>query len=378
MSAEPLPAEINVVGGGFVGLAFAIAAARHGYEVALSDRKAAPEMPLSLSANVIAINPVSEEFLHWLGVWEHLPSQFRSPYGAMEVTDATGVGTIAFSAEEAGAAHLGHIVDQRALLAILAEVAESTQRLSLSWETSLAIEIPSEADGSSLLVGADGTHSQIREAAGFRKIGFAYDQNATVCVARLSKPHGNTARQWFNDTGPVALLPLSEPDLTAVVWSSFEDLSQLEEEVFTDRLAQASEQPDIQIQGPRFSFPLMQQQALSYVTQGCALLGDAAHTIHPLAGQGANLGFADGRCLATELAAARLEGRGPGDLATLKRFEQQRKPHNHLAGLAMEGFHRLFTNRQPAASLLRNLGLRLVGDNAGLRQIAIQVASGRL
>ena len=377
--------DICVAGAGPVGLSFAIATARQGYQVLVRDRKTAPTMPSELSANVIAVNPASADFLRRLDVWDHIPARFCQPYQAMQVVDATGVGSIRFTAEEAGLAELGHIVDQRALLAALAEVAAVEPDLTLEWETADTTE-PGEFP---LLIGADGAHSRIREAAGLRKVGFEYGQTATVCLARVNTVTREVAegqkeaRQWFNSTGPVALLPLSEPGMVAVVWSSFDDLQDLPLQDFTARLIEACEGGgmeggDIEVLGPRLSFPLMQQHSLQYVAEGVALLGDAAHTIHPLAGQGANLGFADAECLAREIASARLEGQSPGDLSLLKRFEKARQPHNHLAALAMEGFHRLFTNRLPAARLLRNLGLRFARDNHNLKQMAIRVASGRL
>lgn len=370
------PADIHVVGAGFVGLSFAVAAARDGFRVALLDQKPAPRMPDSPSANVIAVNPASADFLGEIDVWDRLRSDFRAPYQRMVVLDGTGTGAIEFGAEEAGLPVLGHIVDQRMLIAALAEAAAETPGLTMAWETEATVgpgDVP-------LLVGADGAHSRIRESLGLRKIGFSYNQVATTCLVRLSLPHEGVARQWFGESGPLALLPLVEPDLVAVVWSSFDDLSKLPPSAFLGRLEEASEgaTAGAALASDRFSFPLMQQQSLQYVTEGVALLGDAAHAIHPLAGQGANLGFADARCLVTELAGARIEGHVPGDLGVLKRYERSRKPHNYMAALAMEGFHRAFTSGMPLVGLARNLGLQFVQENKTLKQLAISVASGRL
>ena len=368
--------EIAVIGGGFVGQAFAIAAARRGYRVDLYDRKPRPVMPAELSSNVIAVNPSSSDFLEQLGAWQCLPETFRMPYRRMEVLDGTGTGAVTFSAAEAGLPQLGHIVDQAALLAALAAAADSQKNLCMNWASDLADDLP-EAE---LLVAADGAHSMTREKLGIRKISYRYQQTATVCMARFDLPHEGVARQWFHEQGPVALLPLSEPTTVAVVWSSSESLQDLDDGAFRLRLEEAIEGAagDVLQTGPRFSFPLIQQHALQYVQPGVALLGDAAHTIHPLAGQGANLGFADARRLATEIASARLEGRSPGDLLLLKRFERARKPENHLVALAMEGFHRLFTNRQPVIELARNSGLRLFDENMSLKRLAISVATGRV
>ena len=176
------------------------------------------------------------------------------------------------------------------------------------------------------------------------------------------------------------MLPLSDPDKFAVVWSSSEDMAALGEAAFIAALEASTEGKlgRVRSVSPRYSFPLMQQQAWQYVTEGAVLLGDAAHAIHPLAGQGANLGFADASCLVTELCAAKLEGRGLGDLGVLQRYEQKRKTQNHLTALAMEGFHRLFTSDSSIVRLVRSRGLRLVNENKTLKRLAISVASGRI
>lgn len=368
------PQDITVIGAGFVGMAFAIAAARHGFEVSVHDQKPEPVMPADASANVIAVNPASRQFLEDLGAWLLVPETHRTPYSAMQVVDGTGTGSIHFDATDAGLPELGHIVNQAALLAALGRVADRSENITMNWQNTI------DADtAGGLLVAADGAHSKTREALGIRKISWPYDQTATVCLAQFEQPHGRVARQWFHEQGPVALLPVDDPHTVAVVWSCFEPLHELADGAFRLQLAQAVEEKlgPIAETGPRFSFPLIQQHALQYVRENVALLGDAAHAIHPLAGQGANLGFADARDLAMEIGSARLEGRSPGDLVVLKRFQRRRQPENHAAGLAMEGFHRMFTSSSPLVALIRNQGLRFVDDNQSLKRLAISVATGR-
>jgi 2-octaprenylphenol hydroxylase len=235
-----------------------------------------------------------------------------------------------------------------------------------------------------LLVAADGAHSATREKLGLKEMGYPYNQSATVCVAEFgqefSKERGRQAYQWFCDSGPLALLPLSDRGKFAVVWSSCEDIASIGETEFISALEESTEGKLGRVHGlsPRHSFPLMQQQAWRYVSKGAVLLGDAAHVIHPLAGQGANLGFSDASCLVTELCSARLEGRDIGDLGVLKRYEKKRKLENHAAALAMEGFHRLFTSDSSIFGLVRSRGLRLVDENKTLKRLAISVASGRV
>jgi len=366
-------AEIIVIGAGFVGLSFALAAKRRGLDVEVFERRGRPEAPAALAANVIAVNRKSKEFLDTCGVFSRLQPPFCTPYEAMSVFDGEGAGSISFSADEADLSELGHIVDQSALRAALADAADEAG-LPVHWETAVDV---TDCDAS-LLVAADGSHSETREKLGLKKFGYQYDQQATVCVAQFEKPHDATAWQWFHQSGPVALLPLGEQDKVAVIWSSTSELSVESDDEFRAKLAEATESQlgEVLLIGPRFSFPLMQQHALRYVADGVALLGDAAHTIHPLAGQGANLGFADAQALALILGDARLEGRGLGDIRLLKRYERSRMRENHMAGLAMESFYRLFGSKQPAIGLARSLGLRFVHENTALKRLAISVAAG--
>ena len=367
--------DILVVGAGFVGLSFAIAAARQGFRVTVLDKRDKPAMPSAVTANVLALSPASSTFLKEIDVWCYLPPQCMNAYDRMSVYDGTGAGTVEFSAADAGLDALGHIVGREALIATLAEQAGQVEGLTVKWGAPAMAEV----GDAPLLVGADGVHSSTRESLGLKKHTHAYDQTATVCVTEMEQPHGNCAYQWFLEKGPLAFLPLSDAHSVAIVWSSFEDLGSVAEDEFIRRLPEASEGrlgKVIKV-SPRFSFPLVQQQALQYVAEGVALLGDAAHAIHPLAGQGANLGFADARALVTEICAARLESRPPGDLQVLKRYESARKTENYLAGVAMEGFHRLFTSGSPLIGLLRSQGLRLVNGSSTLKKLAINIATGR-
>ena len=366
-------ADVVVAGAGFVGLSFALAAKDRGLDVEVFERRGRPTAPESLAANVIAVNRKSKEFLDHCGVFGRLRTPFCTPYQTMSVFDGNGAGSISFSSQEAGLPELGHIVDQNALRAALADAADDLG-LPVHWGTAVDVT----GYGAELVVAADGSHSETREKLGLKKFDYQYEHQATVCVAQFKKSHEATAWQWFHESGPVALLPLGEPDKVAVIWSSTLDLTSEPDEEFRSRLAVSTERQlgDVLSIGPRFSFPLMQQHVFRYVSDGVALLGDAAHTIHPLAGQGANLGFADARALAGVLGDARLEGRRLGDIQLLKRYEQSRRRENHLAGLAMESFYRLFGSKQPAIGLVRSLGLRFVHENTALKRLAISVAAG--
>ncbi len=365
--------DIVVVGAGVVGLAFALAAARQGFAVELFDKKYRPEKPLAPSSNVLAINSSSRRFLQEEGVWNLIQKDYKTSYSSMAVKDGTGVGVISFSAVDMDLKELGFTVDQQALLFALAKAADDQSNLRVNWGTdfnSASVPVP-------LVVGADGVHSNIRKQLKLQTIGFDYQQTATVCLAKIAKPHGNCARQWFLSSGPLAFLPLSDNLQVAVIWSSSSSKMSLGETRFLEELHRASEGElgCISIIGSRFEFPLRQQQALQYVTNGFALLGDAAHSVHPLAGQGANLGLSDASVLIATLCAARIEGLHPGELTVLKRYEKQRRIENYLTALAMEGFHRVFTSPSLWSRLLRNQGLRFVDRHSALKKLAVGFAS---
>ncbi len=408
---EKMTTDVLIVGAGFVGIACACAMQGSGLRVGVIDQKAAPSsMPFSrpsakvegrrltggISGNVISVSPASMQFLTDIGAWEHIDPLYITPYQQMEVFDGTGAGAISFHAEDAGIPVLGYILDQQALLVALAQRATHLPHITLGWQQVWQKLTQDEtgyrllmSDGrkiaTQLLIGADGSSSKIREAVGLKKSFRHYGQDAIVCVAQSNNPHGNIARQWFTSRGPMAMLPLAEPQMSAVIWSVYDaqQLLSLSDEDFCNALNQTSEQFNhpparfVRAVSARFSFPLMQQQATHYINPGIALIGDAAHTIHPLAGQGANLGFADARALAGVLRQSRMEGRSPGDIDLLRRYEARRKPGNQLAGLVTEGFHRLFTAGHPALAFLRNRGLRLVDHNEKLKKLAVDLATGK-
>ena len=365
--------EILVVGAGLAGMSFALAARQRGFDVEVHDLKAAPVAPDELAAQVIAVNRQSQMLLSALDVWQRLSPAYCTAYTSMAVFDGESTGAVSFSADDANLSELGHIVDQPALQHALAEAAEAAA-LPVHWESAVDV---SQADAG-LIVAADGSHSGTREQLGLKTFGHAYDQQASVCLAEFSKGHEATAFQWFQKVGPLALLPLSEPGKVALIWSRTEPPEPVGDADFREEVKAATEGRlgDLTWLGPKFSFPLMQQHAWRYVAEGVALLGDAAHTIHPLAGQGANLGFADVRVLAQTVAAGRLEGKGPGNLSLLKRYERQRIREGYLAGLAMEGFYRLFASQNPLVRLVRGKGLRFVHGNAAIKRLAISVAAG--
>lgn len=401
--------DILIVGGGCVGLSLAAALIDSGQQVTVLDAgnrpadvedKATPEvagqaLKTDYRADVLAVNHRSQRFLAQVGAWELLPANALTPYLAMAVYDGLGSGALTFRAEDEGLDQLGFIVEQPALRAALVRRLEEAGSAQLLWRQDwrqaqrdghgYCVSLAGEDLSTRLLVGADGGASDVRDLAGIKTLGWQYPQQAVVCVAQTEQPHGNLARQWFTDKGPLAFLPLANEQLVGVIWSctDAEDKLALADGDICEALQSGSEAMLGQVTAvtERVSFPLAQRQALSYARAGVAILGDAAHTIHPLAGQGANLGFADARTLAQELRRAAQAGRDPGEAASLRRYQRLRQTENHLAGLAMEAFYRFFSP-QPALvehwgmRLVRSAALDLVDAQPQLKHLAVKLATG--
>ena len=346
---------------------------------------------------VSALTPRSIAFLDQLGAWDAIAGYRSCPYRHMTVWEADGTATIDFDAAEVDAASLGTIVENRAITnallqrlqqqggtALLAPArlagceAAAGGGVAVTLEDGLALE-------AALLVAADGALSRVRELMGFQTREWDYGHRAIVTTVSLQHPHQDTAWQCFMPTGPLALLPLPSGDgqyFCSIVWSQQEDAAEallaLDDEAFCDALGRASEFRLGRVLGTaqRFAFPLRQRHAVDYVMPGVALVGDAAHTIHPLAGQGINLGLSDVAVLAGEIRTAVDRGQSAGELSVLKRYQRQRKGENLAMMAAMDGFKRLFEQRAPAVRWLRNAGLRGVGRLLPLKQQLMRQAMG--
>lgn len=385
--------DLIVVGGGMVGSALACATAEAGFKVCLLEVRAPqrtwPEQEVDL--RVSALTRASQRVLEHLGVWRRMGEMRISPYTDMEVWDAGGSGRIHFSAAEIGEANLGHIIENRVTQLALWERLEQLEAVILRCpakvEQLLLDEGPAVVldDGSrlqaALIVAADGRDSQIRTMAGIGTRGWAYDQHAIVATITPERFHGYTARQRFMKQGPLAFLPIDD-GRCSIVWSTSpqeaEQLMGLDEAAFCRALTRASDSMlgEIRAVGPRGVFPLRLEHAERYVLPGLALIGDAAHAIHPLAGQGVNLGFLDAATLAETLTDARTAGRSIGAVATLRRYERTRKGANMSMLAAMDAFKRTFSNEILPLRLARNLGLSLADRSGPLKRLMVKRAMG--
>jgi 2-octaprenylphenol hydroxylase len=378
-----------------VGASVALAAAREGLSVALLERR---EPPLtwpeeSHDLRVSALTRASQLILQNLGAWRHMRRMGVTAYESMHVWERRGLGEIHFDAADIGEPDLGHIVENRVIVAALWREIREQAGIEVVFERALsglyrdgpAVRLRFEDGGeltAALLVGADGARSRLRELAGIGLRGHDYEQHAVVATVQAERGNGATAWQRFMPDGPLALLPLQE-ELFSIVWSTSPAqanvLLDLPAGQFDDRLTAASESVcgDLRLLGERAAFPLKLQHANHYVQPGLALVGDAAHVIHPLAGQGVNLGLLDAGILVDTLAAARARGEALGALGVLRRYERARKGHNLAVQMAMDGFKHLFGNQNPGLHLLRNLGLGLADRIPLLRRQFERVALGQ-
>jgi ubiquinone biosynthesis UbiH/UbiF/VisC/COQ6 family hydroxylase len=392
--------DVVVVGGGVVGAATALAFVRQGFSVALVEKgapsgkfQACPEPGRGAGEydlRVYAIAPGSVRFLDGLGAWRAVAAARACAYQRMQVWENDPRQALAFDAAELGVAELGHIVEDRLLRASLwdalgggaaihagttvaaYEAAAGRPRLVLENGTTLEAQ---------LVVAAEGAESRLREASGIEPGGWSYHQRSIVCNVGTERPHRACALQRFLPNGPVAFLPLAD-GRSSIVWSTAaaeaQDLMALDEGGFTARLFEASDAAlgDITSVTPRLAFPLRLMHAQEYVRPGLALVGDSAHVIHPLAGQGMNLGLADAQALVEVAAEARAQRKPIGDLRVLQRYERRRLAANVEMMALTDGLFRLFKSRVPGVGMLRELGMALVQRAGPVKRQLAQRAMG--
>lgn len=394
--------DILVVGGGMIGGALALGLSRQGWQVGLIESAPANQMTQAAEPavsvddyepRVSAVSVASQRLLESLGVWHSVAAARHCPYRDMVVWDGDGTGRIHFNASEMGARSLGTIVENREIVrALFNALAESTVAVFdgvrvKSWNREQGLKLEDDriltAD---LVVGADGGQSRLRQWAGLATREWDYDQQAIVATVRTEKPHDFTAWQRFTPTGPLAFLPLGHENgdahFCSVVWSQDTEearrLMALADDAFAEAIGKALENQlgHVQSVSRRYAFPLRQRHAKDYIADGIALVGDAAHTIHPLAGQGANLGYADVAVLLDELSQAHRSGVSPSDALVLGRYQRRRKGENLIMMAAMEGFKQLFSRDELPVRWLRNTGMRWLDRLAPLKNRIAAEAMG--
>ena len=387
--------DLIIAGGGMVGSTLACALSDADFKIALLEsaplERIRPGEETDL--RVSAVNRASQRIFAAVGAWSDMTAWRVSPFRDMRVWDAGGFGQIHFDSATLGEPLLGWIIENRVIQYALLERVRQLPAVDLLCPAALETAWPEDAGGwrvrltdgreftTRLLVGADGAQSKVRELAEIDTRGWSYHQKALVANVRTAEPHQETAWQRFLPTGPLAFLPLHD-GRCSIVWSTTpeqaDQLLALDEYNFAQALTEAFERRlgEIVQVGPRGAFPLRLQHARAYVKPGLALIGDAAHVVHPLAGQGVNLGLLDAATLAEVLLDGLAAGHEVGALRVLRRYERWRKSDNLPMLGIMDGFKRLFGNSLPPVRLLRNLGLNLTDAAGPLKNAMARRAMG--
>lgn len=393
--------DIVIVGGGITGLTLAAKLGKgpshDALRITVLDSAARPLFSADddVALRVSAIANGSADLLDSVGAWKHVTESRLSPYERMRVWDQTdtpdSASTLRFDAAEFAVPQLGFIVEnvllQYALLRQLdamnvelrfASPIRSLRRAGQEYTVELEDGVRRVAD---LVVGADGSRSFVRAAVGIETRKWPYDQTAFVTHLRPERAHQSTAWQRFLRDGPLGILPLSDGKVS-VVWSTRPDLAKRAMDAsdveLGSMLTDASDHVlgTLSVAGPRGAFPLGAQHAERYVLPGVALIGDAAHAIHPLAGQGANLGLQDALALSDVIETALDQGLHPGDHPVLRRYERARKGANATMLHFMTGLNRLFATDSRVVGELRTTGMRIFNRSGPIRERAVKVALG--
>ena len=393
--------HIVVVGGGVTGLMAATILAKgphnEALDITLVDAASRPSFDpdSEVALRVSAIARGTAELFGSVAAWDFVAATRASAYENMRVWDEGNVpdsaATLSFDAAEFGVPQLGFIVENLLLQESLLRQLDATDA-DLRFEARIGalrrkarqfhIELEDgETLAADLVIGADGARSFVRSAAGIETDEWPYEQTAFVTHLRPEKPHNATAWQRFLRTGPLGVLPLADGRVS-VVWSTSPEQAQAaldaDDEVTGRMLSDASDHVlgNLRVAGPKGTFPLCARHATSYALPNLALIGDAAHAIHPLAGQGANLGLQDAAELAAVVAQAIGEGLHPGDRPVLRRYERARKGANATMLHFMTGLNRLFTTDSRVLGEIRVAGMRAFNRSGPIRKHAVKVALG--
>lgn len=389
--------DVIIGGGGMVGLTLAVALAKAGLTVAVADPvPQAAILDAAFDGRVSALAFATVRMFEALDIWEHLAKDAQ-PIHDILVTDAKLNGepspfSLHFDSAEVGAAALGHIVENRHIRAGLFGAAATLPNLRLIAPAALVDLVPGpqsiratlsngETIEAALAIAADGRESAMRDKMGLGVVAWSYPQCGIVATVAHEKPHNGVAYEHFLPSGPFAILPMTG-NRSSLVWTEDEKLApkmmQLDAEAFDAEIARrfGNHLGATEAVGPRWSYPLKFHLARGYVTPRFALAGDAAHGIHPIAGQGLNLGLKDAAALADVLLDAARLGLDIGTLDTLKKYERWRRFDSLAMAVATDGLNRLFSNDIAPLRALRDVGMGLVDAIGPARRFFMRHAGG--
>ncbi|AVL71725.1 FAD-dependent monooxygenase [Oligella urethralis] len=387
--------DVVVCGAGIAGMAAALQLAKNQFKVAILAPKVQPKHSLGeqYHPRIYAISLASQQFLESLGVWQMMPAERRNPVRQMEVHgDLDGV--IVLDAQQSQMSELAYIVEsgeiEQALFNALKVYGvpwiEDRIQGYEQWQGEVRCA-SGQLLQTKLLIGADGARSTVREICAIRHEFKAYGDIGLVAQLNVEKPHLNTAIQWFDGSGVLAFLPLpdtADGHQVSMVWSARQAIADKYLAMSAEELAQrlppalqaiaGQRLGEIQLRSPMYGFPLTLESS-AMVGPGVALVGDAAHRVHPLAGQGLNLGLGDVETLCKVLI-ERESMRDLNDMRLLQRYKHQRAEAIFNMRFATDGLYRLFALNSPALAMLRNTGLSLVDRIAPLKKYFVRAAAG--
>ena len=399
-AAKETDTDILVVGGGMVGAALCLGLKGLPWRVTIADGRIPDDTPVpalthdsEFDQRVSALSLSSERWLKDLGAWQDMHPSRLGPYDTMHVWDADGAAGVTLSRDDAQLTHLGHIIENRTIECALwhqlsgwpdlqrqlgQPVIDAQFDEKKHWHVRFADQ---STTTTKLLLIADGANSPLRSALGFQTREWDYLHHAVVATVTHTESHRRVARQAFHRQGPLAFLPLATDHTSSIVWSM------VPEEVERFMHASPADQAKALELGMRGAlgvvtmassvrrFPLRQRHATQYIMPGAALVGDAAHSIHPLAGQGANIGLLDAQAMVSLLTEAAAHNIPLEEELLLRRYQRQRKSDNLLTMAGMEGLQHLFATDHHWVHWLRNRGMQWFNQQPMLRRAAVTMAS---
>lgn len=383
--------DVIIVGGGMVGLALAALLTQNHFSVAVIEAREFIYNDNQLPIRVSSIHATSKKLFDYIGAWSLL-EKTASRVRELMIWDHTQRAHLHFDSATINEPQVSWIIENSVIINALRQVLHGhidlfcpsfvTDTVRIHNHIQFTLNNGAVISGE-VIVGADGAHSKIRDQMPIQLQVSSYQQKAIVGVIETQQPHNHVAYQKFLTTGPVALLPLTHPHHTSLVWSADDEISDAlmkkTQHEFNQALISALDFKlgKLTLLTERHQFSLTMRHASDYVSQHYAVVGDAAHTIHPLAGLGVNLGLMDAACLAQTLIDARAHQKSLGDLRVLRRYTRWRKANNQIIMSAMRALKEIFAANNSACNAIRSAGVNILNQNELLKTVLMRIAMGQ-